>query len=154
MKWRVFHKRMLWLRASTEEKLVREKRTKYVLFYKKITRISRGLYDHKTYCVFSSSVNIINSVQRRQRQSDAETLWPWASIRSRNLLRENIIRVMESSVATFTVFYRTSHIVDVQHPNILLWKFCINVSAVRNGHALPHPCYFITNSAVQFSYDS
>jgi hypothetical protein len=39
-----FHKRMVGFKASTEENIVREKEQS-VLFYKKNTRISHGLYD-------------------------------------------------------------------------------------------------------------
>jgi len=42
---------------------------------------SHGLCDHKTHCAPSLTVNMMNSVQRRQRQSDTQTLWPWAFIR-------------------------------------------------------------------------
>ena len=44
---------MAGLKASTEENLVREKRTQYVSFYWKNTRMSRGLFEHKTHSAFS-----------------------------------------------------------------------------------------------------
>jgi len=45
------------------------------------TIISRGLYDQKTRCASSlSAEDIINSMQRHQRQSDSETLWLWVSV--------------------------------------------------------------------------
>lgn len=62
---------MLGLKASTEKTPIQgNTKKKYVLFYYKNKRISRGLNEHKTYRAFSLSVSIINSVQRRQRQSE------------------------------------------------------------------------------------
>jgi hypothetical protein len=65
---------MAGLKASTEENLVREKERNMFHFTGKNTRMSRGMCDHKTYCAFSLSVNITNSVQQHQRQSENETL--------------------------------------------------------------------------------
>jgi len=69
---------------------------------------------HKTYCAFSLSANIINSVQRRQRQTDrqdTETSWRCTGLRWGNLVCEKkTIRAMESSFATSAVLLRTSPI--------------------------------------------
>ena len=59
---------MIGLKATTQGNLVRGKEKKYVLFHRK-TWFHRG-YMTTTQCAFSLTINIINSVQRRQRQSD------------------------------------------------------------------------------------
>jgi len=61
---------------------------------------------------------------------------------------------MESSIATFAALYQTSHIVDVQHSTILLWKPCINVSAVQKWTCSARlVLLFMTNCAMRFGND-
>ena len=70
----------------------------------------------------------------RDRQTDTETLWPWASIRWGHLMCKKIIWVMESSVATFTVLHCWSPILLIF--NILpffQWKPCINPQSHFNS---------------------
>jgi hypothetical protein len=52
--------------------LPRRKHTTCFILLDKNTRISHWLYAHKTHRAFARSVNIINSVQRRQRQKETE----------------------------------------------------------------------------------
>jgi hypothetical protein len=70
-KYRVFIKKKwhVGLKVSAEENIDWAKE-KNVLFYYKNTRSLHGLYDHKTHCAFTLSVNIINSIQWRQWQTD------------------------------------------------------------------------------------
>ena len=60
---------------ATEESLVKEKEQNMFHFTRDNTRISHGLYDHKTHCAILS-VNNINTMQQRQRQTDTEIFLP------------------------------------------------------------------------------
>lgn len=66
---------MAGLRVATEESLVKEQEQNMFNFTRNNTRISHGLYDHKTRCAIST-VNNINTVQQRQRQTDTEIFLP------------------------------------------------------------------------------
>jgi len=82
--------------------------TKCVLLYHKNTAISHRLCDHKTHCAFSLSVNIVtNNAQRRQRQTlrrcDLER-----ALGGDTWCVKKTVSVLESSVATFSVLYRTN----------------------------------------------
>ena len=62
---------MAGLSVATEESVVKEHEQNMFYFTRNNTRISHGLYDHKTHCAILP-VNNINTVQQRQRQTDIE----------------------------------------------------------------------------------
>ena len=151
------HEGMVGLTASTEEKLVREKEQNMFHFTRSHQNFHWTVWPQDSLCFFLLRKHYQQRTKTpaTDRQTDTEMLWPWASIRWRNLVRENTIWVMESSVATFSVLYRTSHIVDVKYSTIVLWKPCINVSAVQKcACSARFLLFFITDcKIVRSSYD-
>jgi hypothetical protein len=109
---------------------------KFHMGYKTFDRYQYGHHfvfaNHKTHCSFFLSLKLVNSVQRHQRQSESETLWPSARFVWEHLVCG--INCLADGIQCCPLHYFVPHefyITGVLNPTILLRKNCIFVGYFR-----------------------